>query len=163
MGFRMVSLCEGRAEIAYWVVPQFRRRKIATRALNLLTEWAFESSGLHRLELQHSTANEGSCAVALASGFELEGTLRSSVLHADGWHDMQLHAKIHDPSANQFESTAGLIQREAPPHQSAHSTARHRSHPDRAVRRECQLRPPDRLPSPRSGPHGESSTTDGQR
>ena len=28
------------------------------------------------------------------AGFEPEGTLRSAVLHEDGWHDMHLHARL---------------------------------------------------------------------
>ncbi|MEU1023512.1 GNAT family protein, partial [Streptomyces sp. NPDC005904] len=50
--------------------------------------------GLHRLELTHATANEASCRVALKAGFPAEGTKRSALLHADGWHDMHLHARI---------------------------------------------------------------------
>jgi ribosomal-protein-alanine N-acetyltransferase len=56
--------------------------------------WAFDTVGLNRLFLQHSTANPGSCRVAGKAGFGLEGTLRRSMLHADGWHDVHLHARL---------------------------------------------------------------------
>ncbi|WP_297548795.1 GNAT family protein [Amycolatopsis sp.] len=52
------------------------------------------AEGLHRLDIQHSVANSASCRVAEKAGFTYEGTLRSSALHTDGWHDMHLHARV---------------------------------------------------------------------
>ena len=53
---------------------------------------------LHRIEVQHSTANPASCRVAERAGFPAEGTKVSEALHTDGWHDMHLHARIQgDP------------------------------------------------------------------
>lgn len=93
IGFRTLSLAEGRAEVAYWVAPDRRREGFAQLALRLLTGWAFETGGLHRIELHHSTRNPASCKVAARCGFALEGTAASSVLHSDGWHDMHVHAR----------------------------------------------------------------------
>ena len=69
-------------------------RGAASDATRAVSGWAFESIGLHRLELLHSVQNVPSCGVAGRAGFVLEGTRRSS-LHADGWHDMHLHALIN--------------------------------------------------------------------
>jgi len=96
---RDMHLADGVAEIAYWVLPAARRRGVATAAVAVLTRWAFEEVGLQRLEIFHSVANTASCAVATSTGFRPEGTLRASVLHADGWHDMHLHARLRsDPT-----------------------------------------------------------------
>ena len=92
MTFR-VEKTDGIATAAYWVRPDFRGRGIAARALDSAARWAF-SVGMHRVELEHSTRNPGSCRVAIRAGFAAEGTRRQSVLHADGWHDMHTHAKI---------------------------------------------------------------------
>ncbi|MEV0321260.1 GNAT family N-acetyltransferase [Streptomyces sp. NPDC050658] len=94
IALRLIVLADGQAEVAYWTMPAARGRGIAPRALAALTRWAFDEVGLHRLELTHSVANEASCRVALKTGFEPEGTKRSAVLHADGWHDMHLHALV---------------------------------------------------------------------
>jgi ribosomal-protein-alanine N-acetyltransferase len=67
---------------------------VAPRALQAGTSWALGDLGLHRVELVHSTTNRASCRVAAKAGYELEGTKRGDLLHADGWHDMHLHAKI---------------------------------------------------------------------
>jgi RimJ/RimL family protein N-acetyltransferase len=44
--------------------------------------------------VQHAVANTASCRVALKAGYAYEGTRRSSVLHADGWHDMHVHGRV---------------------------------------------------------------------
>lgn len=94
ISLRLIVLADGQAEVAYWTMPSARGRGVAPRALTALSDWAFDELGLHRLELTHATANEASCRVALKTGFAPEGTKRSAVLHADGWHDMHLHARI---------------------------------------------------------------------
>jgi RimJ/RimL family protein N-acetyltransferase len=95
-GLRALDLAEGHGEAAYWVMPTARGRNIAARALVTVSEWMFTHVGLHRIELEHSTANPASCRVALGAGFTGEGTKRGSVRHADGWHDMHLHARFSD-------------------------------------------------------------------
>lgn len=84
---------EGTAVAAYWTRDHVRGRGVAPRALCLATEWAF-SVGVHRVELEHSTRNPASCRVADKASFDLEGTRRESARHADGWHDMHVHARI---------------------------------------------------------------------
>ena len=99
VGLRTVDLEEGRAEVAYWTVPEARGNGLAAKALDVLSNWALETVGFHRLDLHHSVDNGASCRVAAKCGYQAEGTARSSVLHADGWHDMHLHARIIKTSA----------------------------------------------------------------
>lgn len=94
MALRSMDLTEGLAECAYWVLPIARGAAVASRALAAMAGWALDEAGFHRIELQHSVGNEASCKVAATSGFAWEGTRRSAALHADGWHDMHLHARI---------------------------------------------------------------------
>ena len=94
VGLRGVLLVEASAHLSYWLVPAARGRGIATEALGALTRWSFTRAGLHRLALEHSTANTASCRVATRADFPVEGVLRGSVRHADGWHDMHLHARL---------------------------------------------------------------------
>ncbi|GGO29144.1 GNAT family N-acetyltransferase [Micromonospora parathelypteridis] len=94
VGLRGVLLAEAPAQVSYWVVPAARGRGIATDALGTLTRWSFTRAGLHRPALEHSTANTASCRVATRAGFTVEGVLRESVRHIDGWHDMHLHARL---------------------------------------------------------------------
>jgi len=94
VGLRTISLFEATAQLSYWVLPAARGKGVAAQAVQTLTQWAFETLGLNRLFLQHSTANLASCRVASKASFRVEGTLRNSMLHADGWHDVHLHARL---------------------------------------------------------------------
>jgi [ribosomal protein S5]-alanine N-acetyltransferase len=80
--------------LSYWVRPEWRESGVAVRSAVRLTRWVFDVVRLHRLHLLHSTANLASCWVAEKAGFGLEGMLRGSMLHADGWHDGQVHARL---------------------------------------------------------------------
>jgi RimJ/RimL family protein N-acetyltransferase len=94
VALRGIRLADGVADCTYWVLPAARGRGVATGATVAVARWALHELGLHRLELQHSTANPASCRVAAKAGFAPEGTLRSAMLHPDGWHDMHLHARV---------------------------------------------------------------------
>ncbi|MBB5874079.1 RimJ/RimL family protein N-acetyltransferase [Allocatelliglobosispora scoriae] len=96
LAMRGIDLDDGVAGCAYWVLPAARGTGVATRALTAVSRWALEQIGFHRLELDHSTRNEASCRVAVKSGYLLEGTKRSAAVHADGRHDMHLHARVRD-------------------------------------------------------------------
>lgn len=88
------------AEAGYWVAPWARRRRVGTRSLGAAASYVFTERGLHRLYLYHAVDNLGSCGVAHAAGFSLEGTLRQSYRYADGnYHDEHLHARLRtDPA-----------------------------------------------------------------
>ncbi len=94
VGLRALGHADARADVSYWVTPAARGAGVAARATRAMTRWAFGTLGLHRLVLQHSTANEASCRVAAAAGYRPEGVLRGAARHADGWHDMHLHARL---------------------------------------------------------------------
>lgn len=96
LGIGGVSLEEARAGVTYWVLPEARRRGVACLALGAIADWAFDTVGFHRLELDHSTQNPASCRVATKAGFAPEGTLRGRALHLDGWHDMHKHGLLAD-------------------------------------------------------------------
>ncbi|MGC4895307.1 GNAT family N-acetyltransferase [Micromonospora sp. DT31] len=89
-----VDLHDGVASCAYWVVPAARGAGVAPRALRALSAWALGDGRLHRLWLDHSIHNGASCRVAVKAGFRLEGTSRSAAIHADGRHDMHVHARV---------------------------------------------------------------------
>jgi ribosomal-protein-alanine N-acetyltransferase len=91
-------LADGQAEMTYWTMPAARGGGVCSRACAALTHWALHEAGFHRLELGHSVANPASCRVAEKAGFAQEGVRRDALRHADGWHDMHLHARVRrDP------------------------------------------------------------------
>ncbi|MGP3756010.1 GNAT family N-acetyltransferase [Streptomyces sp. IBSNAI001] len=66
------------AEVGYWTAAHARGRGVASRALEALTGWAFDTfraDGLERLELLHQVDNLASCRVAQKSRYALDSTL----------------------------------------------------------------------------------------
>ncbi|MER6859715.1 GNAT family N-acetyltransferase [Streptomyces pilosus] len=66
------------AEVGYWTAAHARGRGVASRALEALTGWAFDTFtalGLERLELLHQVDNLASCRVAQKSRYEFETIL----------------------------------------------------------------------------------------
>jgi RimJ/RimL family protein N-acetyltransferase len=66
------------AEVGYWTAAHARGRSVAPRALEVLTDWAFDTfgaDGLERLELLHQEDNLASCRVAQKSGYEFDRVL----------------------------------------------------------------------------------------
>jgi RimJ/RimL family protein N-acetyltransferase len=59
------------AELGYTVGAAYRRQGLATRAVELLARYAFETLGMRRLLLRIERANTASVAVAHAVGFRL--------------------------------------------------------------------------------------------
>lgn len=94
VALKSFDLQDGTAELAYWTVPVARGRGLCTRAVTVVTRWAMDEWGFHRIELEHATANHASCRVAEKAGFEAEGIRRSAWLQADGRHDAHLHARV---------------------------------------------------------------------
>ncbi|MCU7826562.1 GNAT family N-acetyltransferase [Kitasatospora sp. DSM 101779] len=94
VGWNDVDLAAGSAEIVYWVLPHARGGGLVVEAVRRAGRWALDDLGLHRLTLCHSTANPASCRVADKAGYTFEGTMRSALRHADGWHDQHLHALV---------------------------------------------------------------------
>jgi len=61
--------------VGYWLLPAARGRGLATRAVRLLTAWAFGELGLAGLRLLTEPANELSQQVAERAGFHRVGLL----------------------------------------------------------------------------------------
>lgn len=91
-----VDLGDGAAGLAYWMVPAARGRGLCPQAVIALCQWAFDEAQFHRIHLEHSTANQASCRVAVKAGFREEGIRRRAARHADGWHDMHVHSRLAD-------------------------------------------------------------------
>ncbi len=69
VGFRVSDLDSGVGEAGFWTVPDARHKRIATRALRLLSDWVLNSCGFVRLELLIEVENEKSKATAANAGY----------------------------------------------------------------------------------------------
>jgi RimJ/RimL family protein N-acetyltransferase len=80
MGLVKLDLATAEAEAGYVTASRARGRGIATRALRLLSAWAFAEFPLERIELLIDAANPGSEVVAQRAGYTREGVLRWTYL-----------------------------------------------------------------------------------
>ncbi|GKQ36635.1 GNAT family N-acetyltransferase [Streptomyces sp. A012304] len=106
-----ISRVERSCNIGFGVLPEARGRQVATRALLLVTRWAVDELGLHRLELGHALGHEASCRIAERCGFRYEGTLRGAMLEqggTDAFRDVHRHARLAtDPEPRPWETLRG--------------------------------------------------------
>jgi RimJ/RimL family protein N-acetyltransferase len=70
--------------IGYGVLPEFRGRRFTTRALRLVSDWAFGHAGVVRLELGCKADNIASARSAEAAGFVRDGLMASRLRNPDG-------------------------------------------------------------------------------
>jgi len=71
-----------------------RGRGYATEALQLLTDYLFNSRQLNRVEVRVATDNLASQKVALKAGFEHEGTHREAAFSKGKLYDMHSYAML---------------------------------------------------------------------
>lgn len=73
--------------IGYWIDRNYINKGYTTQAVELVTEFAFTSLMLHRIEINLRPENAASRRVAEKAGYIFEGE-RSRYLHIDGdWQD----------------------------------------------------------------------------
>lgn len=72
------------ARVDYAMHPAYRGRGYASRAVRLLTGWAFGVAGFARLELGAKVDNVASQRVAIAAGFAADGVRAARLRNADG-------------------------------------------------------------------------------
>jgi ribosomal-protein-alanine N-acetyltransferase len=83
-------------ELGYMVGPRARRQGVATRAVELITAWAFDALALARVEILVDPRNEPSARVAEAAGYVREGLLRGYRQSRDSNRrlDLALYARL---------------------------------------------------------------------
>ena len=83
-------------EIAYVIAPAARGRGIAPTAVRLLSEWAFATLGLARLQVSIAPENASSIRVAEKAGYRYEGLLRSMKAIRGKRVDSVLYSRLPD-------------------------------------------------------------------
>jgi RimJ/RimL family protein N-acetyltransferase len=77
---------DGIVETFYFVLPDFRRRGLATAALRLLDSWIRKATpALRRLQLHVIVGNQGSGRVAELAGYQYEGLVLNQIPAVNGY------------------------------------------------------------------------------
>jgi RimJ/RimL family protein N-acetyltransferase len=71
--------------------PGDRGKGYGREAVRLLVDWLFREEDLERVGATCDVANLPSSRLLERLGFRLEGTMRSSLFHHGGWHDVRVY------------------------------------------------------------------------
>jgi [ribosomal protein S5]-alanine N-acetyltransferase len=94
--FKSIPYFDG-LEIGYILFdPQQRGRGIMTQALSLFTDYLFQSTKIHRVQLIIADGNIASEKVAQKCGFTYEGMARQAMFQRGRHRDMKLYLLLRD-------------------------------------------------------------------
>jgi ribosomal-protein-alanine N-acetyltransferase len=89
-----------RAEIGYWIGPDYWNQGYATEACQAVLDYGFLQLNLHRIQARHFEGNPASGRVIQKLGMQREGISRHAAFRAGKWHDLVNYAILEtDPRA----------------------------------------------------------------
>lgn len=77
IGLNKISAEHQRAELGFWILPEFQRKGFVREAAQAIIQDAFLNQAFIRLEAAAETENVASCKLLQALGFRLEGVMKS--------------------------------------------------------------------------------------
>lgn len=87
-----------KAEIGFWLLPEFWKQGFVAEALAVVCDYAFTTMQLHRIEAQVEPENIASKNSLLKFGFIYEGTLRDCEIKNNQYISLDLFAILNDQS-----------------------------------------------------------------
>jgi len=83
-----------KAELGFWILPEYWRKGIITEAVPLVCEYGFNVLSLHRIEAIIETENQNSLAVMHKLQFTHEGTMRECEIKNDKFINLAIYSKL---------------------------------------------------------------------
>jgi len=77
-----------RAEVGYWIAPEWEGKGVLTRCVARLLDFGFDTMRLQKVDLCYAAANTRSAAVATRLGFVQEGRIRRAHWRQAGADDL---------------------------------------------------------------------------
>ncbi len=93
-GIGLDKITNHKAEIGYWLGRRYRGQGIMTKAVKLITAYAFKELRLRRIYAFVFTFNQASVRVLEKAGYKFEGKLRKNFFKKGKTIDSLLFAKI---------------------------------------------------------------------
>lgn len=84
-----------KAELGFWLLPQFWGRGIIPEAMGKVLDYAFQDLSLHRIEAFVEVGNENSKKALLKGGFRHEGTMEEVELKNGKFISLHVFAKLN--------------------------------------------------------------------
>ena len=93
-GLNNLSNTHRKAEIGFWLFPDFWGKGIMHEAMPLICQYGFEELGLHRIEGFVETNNINCKKALLKLEFEHEGTMRDAEIKNGKFISLDVYAKL---------------------------------------------------------------------
>ncbi len=77
-----------RAEVSYWISPNFQGQGFATEATQAVLEFGFSKLSLHKIIIAHAVANGASKRICEKLGFEKYAHEHDAFKKEGQWHDL---------------------------------------------------------------------------
>jgi [ribosomal protein S5]-alanine N-acetyltransferase len=94
IGYNNLSREHRKAELGFWLLPEHWRKGIVSEAMPPVLRYGFEQLGLHRIEAQVESENEGSKRSLLKAGFRHEGCLRDAEIKGGRFISLDIFASL---------------------------------------------------------------------
>jgi len=89
-----------KAELGYWIAPDYHRQGYASEAAELMIEYGFEQLGYHRIEARVFEYNDASQNLLEGLGFVREGVHREAVFVDGEYQDLCWFSLLEDEWEN---------------------------------------------------------------
>jgi RimJ/RimL family protein N-acetyltransferase len=96
IGLNGFDRLNGSASIGYWLAAGAQGRGTITLGVAAVLDFAFETYGLHRIEISVATGNARSFAIVRRLGFVEEGVRREALRVGDRYLDLVMHSTLAD-------------------------------------------------------------------
>ena len=100
IGFNNYQVQHNKAEIGYWLLPQFWKRGIITEVLPVLIDYIQNQKNIHRIEALVEEDNHASRKVLERFGFTYEGKMRDCEYKDDRYISLLIYSLLETDKLN---------------------------------------------------------------
>ena len=93
-GLNNIDATHCRAELGYWLLPEYWRQGVAAESVAAVIRHAFDHMAIHRIEADVDMDNHASSALLHRLGFTLEGVRRGYEMKDERPIDLKLFARL---------------------------------------------------------------------
>jgi len=92
VGLNNLSTTHQKAELGFWLLPEFWGKGLMAKAVPLICSYAFQNLGLNRIEAFVETENHGSKNLLTKLDFEHEGTMKDCEIKNNDFISLDIYA-----------------------------------------------------------------------
>ncbi|MBI2812244.1 MAG: GNAT family N-acetyltransferase [Candidatus Melainabacteria bacterium] len=94
IGTHYLDQLNKKAEIGYWLSPDFQKKGIMRKCCSTLVHYLFETAGIHRIEIRCAAYNQHSRSIPEALSFAQEAILREALWLDGKYHDAVVYGRL---------------------------------------------------------------------